>query len=39
MVMEYIDGVTISQYLKEHGDRIPYTQVLSSEWWYKSAFN
>ena len=28
MVMEYIDGITLTQYLKEHGEKLPYTQVL-----------
>ena len=28
MVMEYIDGITLSQYLKEHGNKLPYDQAV-----------
>lgn len=28
MVMEYIDGISLSDYLNNHGDKLPYTQVL-----------
>ena len=29
MVMEYIDGITLKEYLKQHGDKLPYETVLS----------
>ncbi len=28
IVMEYIDGITLSQYLIQHGNRLPYDQVI-----------
>ncbi len=29
MVMEYIDGITLSQYLSQHGNKLPYDQVIN----------
>ena len=29
MVMEYIDGITLKEYLKQNGDKLPYGTVLS----------
>ena len=28
MVMEYVDGITLSKYLSEHGNKLPYDQVI-----------
>ncbi len=28
MVMEYIEGITLSQYLESHGNKLPYNQVI-----------